>query len=563
MPATVRLLAAVALMAGSVFAQVPASKHVFVLAEENTSYQHLVGSPDMPYLNSLLAKGTVFTQFYANQHDSITDYFLITSGQIPTSNDATTLTYDVDNLVRRALQAGMTYRVYAQSLPYAGFAGVQSGPYLKRHTALPYYSDMGNSPVQMLNLVPVPQLLTDIQSGSLPNFGFITPDANNDLHDCPATTAACRAAADQFLQTYIAPLLARPEFQPGGDGLLIIWTDEADLGTDNSCAATISSGCGGHIVVSAIGPRVKAGYQSPVTYHHEHVLSTVLNALRAQAPFPGLAQNAPPMSDMFLGNPNGVPSPPPAPLAAVLQSPANNSITGTRVHVAGSGSGPGGVATMQIYVDGQLAASVSGSSIDTYVTVTPGAHAITLKAWDPTGGSALQTAHITAKPLAVAIQAPAANATLSTSVAVVASSSGPVVTMQIYVDGILAYTVNAASLSTVVSVSPGPHALAVKAWDNTGNSALQSINIAASGVSIQSPLANAVVASPVTITATAYDPLPIVATQVYIDGVLQWSRAAAGVNTPFALTSGVHHLAVKIWDSAGKSYVAGETISVK
>ncbi len=49
---------ALALFIGvSAFAQVPRSKHVYIVAEENRSYEQIVGSASMPYLNSLLAKG--------------------------------------------------------------------------------------------------------------------------------------------------------------------------------------------------------------------------------------------------------------------------------------------------------------------------------------------------------------------------------------------------------------------------------------------------------------------------------------------------------------------------
>src|SRR4051794_5563362 len=159
-----------------VVAQVPKSKHVYVVALENKSYEHIVGSSNMPYLNSLFKKGTLATQFYANRHNSIADYFLLTSGTVPTTNNSTTSTYDVNNMVRRLMSLGLTYKVYAQSLPYTGYSGVSSGAYLKRHTALPYYTDMGNSTTEMQKLVSTSHLASDTQNTALPNFAFITPD---------------------------------------------------------------------------------------------------------------------------------------------------------------------------------------------------------------------------------------------------------------------------------------------------------------------------------------------------------------------------------------------------
>src|SRR5215472_4426673 len=129
-------LAALTACCGLAIAQVPSSKHVYIVAEENHSYQHVVGSVSMPYLNSLINQNGLATQFYANQHSSLPNYFWVTAGQPITEDNETTLTFDVDNIVRRVMQLGLTYKAYAQSLPYSGYAGVYSDSssyYLKRH----------------------------------------------------------------------------------------------------------------------------------------------------------------------------------------------------------------------------------------------------------------------------------------------------------------------------------------------------------------------------------------------------------------------------------------------
>lgn len=79
-------LAFVLLTSSSAFAQVPRSNHVYVVAEENRSFERIVGSSNMPYLNHLLSQGTLARQFYANQHSSLPDYFWLTAGQPLTAN---------------------------------------------------------------------------------------------------------------------------------------------------------------------------------------------------------------------------------------------------------------------------------------------------------------------------------------------------------------------------------------------------------------------------------------------------------------------------------------------
>src|SRR5476651_774583 len=91
-------------------AQVPRSKHVYIVAEENRSYERVVGSPVMPYLNNLLSRGAVATQFYANEHGSLENYLIVTAGQYLTHNNSTLAVFNVDNIERHLLSNGMTFK---------------------------------------------------------------------------------------------------------------------------------------------------------------------------------------------------------------------------------------------------------------------------------------------------------------------------------------------------------------------------------------------------------------------------------------------------------------------
>src|SRR5260370_15906836 len=66
---------------------VPASSHVFIVLEENHSYSSVIGSSSMPYLNSLATKYGLATQYYANTHPSIGNYFMLTAEQNNTNNE--------------------------------------------------------------------------------------------------------------------------------------------------------------------------------------------------------------------------------------------------------------------------------------------------------------------------------------------------------------------------------------------------------------------------------------------------------------------------------------------
>ena len=376
-----RLSIALALFIGvTAFAQVPRSNHVYIVAEENRSYEHIVGSASMPYLNGLLAKGGVATQFYSNEHGSLENYLIVTSGQYLTHNNDTLAVFNVDNIERHLLTNGKTFKSYAQTLPYAGYTGLYSGAYMKRHAPLPYYTDMANSSL-LMHHVSTTEMAKDIANGTLPNFAFITPDGDHDMHNCGTNLGACLWTADQWLKSNIGPLLATAPFQPGGDGVLIIWADEADLSTDNRCSSTVLTGCGGHILVAMIGPQVKAGYKSVTTYHHPSVLRTMLEALGTTANFPAAANTAPDMREFFVGNTGTA-----ATVGSVqISSPTSSTVTGPSVSLAASATASNPITFMRIYVDNVSVASASTSKISATVNMSTATHSLVFQAWDSKG----------------------------------------------------------------------------------------------------------------------------------------------------------------------------------
>jgi phospholipase C len=264
-------------------ATIPASSHVFLLVEENHSYSNVVGNSSMPYLNSLAKKYGLATQYYANTHPSIGNYFMLTTGQIITNNDSlcNTLPHAQDNIVRHLLTAGKTWKAYAESLPASGYTGCGAYPYAKKHDPFAYFSDVANSS-EKYNLVPFTKFASDLSGHTLPNFSFIVPNLLHDAHDGSLSTA------DSWLKTNIAPLINSATFQK--DGILVIVFDES-LNSDKQHG-------GGHVAAIVIGPKVKPGYKSTILYQHQNTLKTMMKALGLTS-FPGAAGSAPGMADFF------------------------------------------------------------------------------------------------------------------------------------------------------------------------------------------------------------------------------------------------------------------------
>jgi acid phosphatase len=259
----------------------PSIGHVFLLVEENHGYSDIIGTSSMPYLSGLASQYGLATQYYANTHPSIGNYFMLTAGKIETNDDSFSGTISDDNIVRELVKAGKTWKSYAESLPSIGYTGGDQYPYARRHNPFSYLSDVIGTG-ETNNLVPFSQFPSDLAASTLPQFSFIVPNLLNDAHD------GTLAGADFWLKNNIDPLISSSLFQK--DGLLIIVFDEAETSdTQNG---------GGHVVAVVISPLGKKAYQSTTLYQHQSTLRELLTALGIST-FPGAAASAPDMGEFF------------------------------------------------------------------------------------------------------------------------------------------------------------------------------------------------------------------------------------------------------------------------
>ena len=256
--------------------------HVFIVLEENLGFENAIGNPQMPFLNQLASQFALATQYYANGHPSIGNYFMLTVGRIVTAAEDYAGLVSDDNVVRRLLASGLTWKSYAEDLPSVGYTGGNFGSYVRRHNVFATFDDVVRSATQVKNLVPFTHFAGDLAANALPNYAFIVPNLCNDGHDCPPSTV------DAWLQANIGPLIGSAQFQR--DGLLIITYDEAgDADTRYG---------GGRIAWIAVSGRSKRGYRSSTLYQHQNTLRLTLQALGVTA-VPGMAAGASDMSEFF------------------------------------------------------------------------------------------------------------------------------------------------------------------------------------------------------------------------------------------------------------------------
>jgi hypothetical protein len=179
-----------------------------------------------------------------------------------------------------------------------------------------------------------------------------------------------------------------------------------------------------------------------------------------------------------------------------VSAPANGSNVSTTVQYVASSttSCSSGVASMGIYTaPGVLAYTTPGSNLNTLLTLSPGTYQTEVQEWDNCGGASKTpitiyvggsggsggSAHVT-------VTAPQNDSTVSSTVQYVASATTPcskgVSAMGIYTaPGVLAYTVQGASLNTELTLNVGNYQTVVEEWDNCGGAATTPVAITVGG----------------------------------------------------------------------------------
>jgi phospholipase C len=262
---------------------VPRAPHVILIVEENRSFS-IVYPTGMPWLSALGDANGIATNYFSDEPGSLLDYLWLSSG----SGERTfgcggwgcRHTITSDNIFRELDKSGLSWKVYAESLPHVGYMGARYGQYAKRHNPALWYSDVAHNPADQQRIVPFTEFATDLATRNLPNYSVIIP---NLLHDAHSGTMAM---ADLWLRQHISPLVNSPYFTPGGTGVMFITFDDGNGDRQ------------GQVFTAVVGANVIPGIKVNAAFRHENTLRTIMELLGLTG-FPGASRNAAPMSEFF------------------------------------------------------------------------------------------------------------------------------------------------------------------------------------------------------------------------------------------------------------------------
>ncbi|WP_327350484.1 alkaline phosphatase family protein [Streptomyces sp. NBC_01304] len=252
-------------------ATVPVYDHVVVVIFENTNYSTIKGSTNAPYLNSLAAQGTLFTNSFGVTHPSQPNYLALFSGtQQGVTSDSCPKNFTTGNLGQQLLDKSKTFAAYSEDLPSAGYTGCSSGDYVRKHAPWADFPTVGGAAYHL----PFSGFPSDYSK--LPTVSFVVPDMCNDMHDCSTKTG------DTWLKNNLD---AYAQWAKTHNSLLIQTFDEDNFTSVNQIYTTF------------VGAHVKAGHQSSEQINHYGILRTLEDMYGL--PALGNAASASPVADAW------------------------------------------------------------------------------------------------------------------------------------------------------------------------------------------------------------------------------------------------------------------------
>ncbi|RIA85257.1 phosphoesterase family-domain-containing protein [Glomus cerebriforme] len=204
----------------------------FLVIFENTDYATAVVDP---YLKDLTSRqdGILLSNFFAVDHPSEPNYIAQIYGSTVGILDDADYNITGKNLVDLLEEKKISWKAYMENLPSPCYTGTVSpeGSYARKHNPFISMTNINTDPVRCANIVNANQLETDINTNSVPQFAYYTPDLDNDAHDTNLTFAMA------WFRNFFEPKLQEPAFTT--NTLFFITFDEAESKVTNQIFSSL------------------------------------------------------------------------------------------------------------------------------------------------------------------------------------------------------------------------------------------------------------------------------------------------------------------------------------
>lgn len=267
---------------------------IFTIVLENHDYKEIVGSPNAPYTNSLIASYGLATNYKdSGMHPSLPNYLYMITGakQYPGIFDVLPNLFgvfpkDADNLGRQLEVAGVNWRSYQESMGEA--CGLDNnGDYAPKHNPFVYFKSLQlDSTLCASRDVDYSHFAADLAAGTY-QYMWITPNLLSDGHDPTSDPVQGLKQSDAWLGKEVPKILASDAYKK--NGVLFITWDEAEGRNGNSKD---------QVPMIVISPKLKSpGMKVGVALSHASYLATIEDIYGLSRL--GAAQNATSLLEFF------------------------------------------------------------------------------------------------------------------------------------------------------------------------------------------------------------------------------------------------------------------------
>ena len=337
-------------------AHVPRYQHVFLFYFENEDFGSVIGNTaQAPYLNSLVRRGSLLANSFAEEHPSDGDYLALAGGStfgVPLTDPLEinpTYSIPARNIGDLLGATHQTWKEYLQSANGPCDDTVH-GYYWNDDLPMTYFADVRNRPAFCsAHLVPLQALRTDLAStATTPNFAWVGANDCADMEGCGIR------AGDDFLAAELGAIERSPAWRTQRS-LAIITFDED--GFDHEHPAQ-------RVATLILGSRgVRQGYVSHVRYTHYSLLRTIEAAFGLGTLTPN-DRYAQPVNDVF-GHQPAPPAPATAPGAAPPTRARGPAAARRAVVSPGAAVAPGGARHPTAFVVNSASATVTPVDLTT------------------------------------------------------------------------------------------------------------------------------------------------------------------------------------------------------
>src|SRR5881409_1400744 len=289
--------------------------HVVVVIMEDHGIQQICGSSPppcqstmgAPYMAGLANSYAIGSHYLGVTHYSQADYLAMLGGTTDNCSSAgCPWPFNGPNLVDSLETAGLTWKGYMENQNMAsGCDLTYHQPYTPEHNPFVGFTDIVNSPTRCSQIVLANPsgcsvtdcpLINDLNSGSAPNFMWLTPNNCDNMHGFTGICAASVSFGDGYLSSLVPNILKSTTFTTQRSALFVVFDEgngycPLNQSTTEDCVYAVWA-----------GPLAKANYGTTNLYNHYSWLRTVEVNWNLQA----LTSNdasATPMAEFFTANP--------------------------------------------------------------------------------------------------------------------------------------------------------------------------------------------------------------------------------------------------------------------